>query len=189
MEVDQALQNTTTQQSSQALFGSYLPKGPDYIDTGACRCALRPTPANVQGDDGNKVAWRCTGNQTGDPYTGSGGKWFYPQNKGTPRDQQQDENSALNPPDLTTTYLVVDGKDGQTFRKQDSSDESQLSDLDASCNGLNNTMSTEYYYQEMARLRAGLPPQLCADPNALPIPLQNESSWNATGCLQGFYCG
>ena len=192
MDLAQTLQNkTNVQQATRLAFGSQLPKGPDYIDSGACRCALRPTPENVQGARGNEVAWRCTGNQTEDLYEGSSGKWFYPQNKGTAKDQAQDENSARNPPDRTTTSLVVDGKNGKgsTFQATDASDDPQLSELDAQCDGLNNTLSTSYYYQEIARLRAGLPPQLCADPNAVPVLLQDESSWNETGCLPGFYCG
>ena len=183
----QSLQDSATR---RILFGSQIPKGPDYIDTSACRCALRTIPVNTQDANGNEVAWRCVGNQTSDPYTGLSGKWFYPQTTGSKDDQKDDENSATNPPDLSTSYLIKDDRPDAdpTFIPYTPSDQSQLSSLDIICNGQNDTTSTGLYYQEIARLRAGLPPQLCADPNAVPIPLQNESSWTETGCREGFYC-
>ena len=190
MDTAQTAQNPAAKQAIQTVFGSQIPKGPDFIDSAACRCSLRKVPESVQGANGNEVAWRCIGDQTEAPYEGVSGKWFYPQNKGREEEQQQPEASARNPPDLSTAYVVVDGgaRRGSAFQEQGSVDDPELSELDAPCDGRNNTLATTFYYQEIARLRAGLPPQLCADPNAVPVILQNETSWNQTGCLEGFHC-
>ena len=74
------------------------PKGPTFLDTGGCRCALQ--------EQLEKDAWRCVANITGDVYTGQTGQWFYAGNQTDPDSLKDPTNSDSNPPDTDTAYEI-----------------------------------------------------------------------------------
>jgi len=150
------------------------PKGPFFIDTGGCGCALQ--------EQLDKAAWRCLANATESMYQGQDGKWFYAANQENAASLKQPENSDSNPPDTGTAYEIQNNQwssfphDGGPVHAQD-----------VSCTGHNATQASETFYKDMATLVSGQDDP-CWQPGTLPLVIQNATEWNATGCNLGFFC-
>lgn len=170
-----------------------LPNGPIFIDTASCQCALQANQDTEPNKQSQNEAWRCTGNATENMYAGKSGKWFFPVNEGSKADLNQTFNSANNPPDTTQSYILEDNQDNTTafYTPFNATDYSQLSIFDQACTGQNDTQLSGPFYQALADTAAGkVPPtaRLCAAEGAVPITIQNASSWNDRGCNLGFLC-
>ena len=148
------------------------PAGPDFMDTEQCHCALTSLS-----DTQSRAAWRCMGNQTGNIYQGSTGKWFWPVDNGTifQPNVTMDSDSS-NPPDLKSE-----------FTQQPNS----LSVFDNACNGINNTAMSAALYQGRAEAAAGkLPISIapCWRPGVAPLGIEDLTTWQQQNCSLGFYC-
>lgn len=150
------------------------PKGPFFIDTGACGCALQSQL--------DKEAWRCLANETQSIYQGQGGKWFYAVNQENTASLTQPENANDNPPDLGTAYQIQNNQ-WSTFPDDGGPGNAQ----DVSCTGQNATMASAKFYNDMATMVSGQDDP-CWQPGTLPLVIQNATEWNATGCNLGFLC-
>ena len=170
-----------------------LPTGPIFVDTASCQCALQLKQDTEPSEQSRNQAWRCIGNATENIYLGHTGKWFFPVNEGSKADLNQTYNWANNPPDTTQPYLLEDSQDKTEahYIPFNATDSSQLSLFDQACTGQNDTEFSGPFYQVLADTEAGRIPtaaRLCVAPSAIPITLQNASSWNNTGCNLGFFC-
>ena len=172
------------------------PRGPFYVDTESCRCALQlfnQTAVHLDADD-SEEAWRCIGDSNADVYFGENGKWFLPQHsanfadEGAINDISQPSNWAGNPPDVQKTYIV----DNTTHELEplDDTDQAKLSILDAVCSGQNSSDQSSRYYTSVKQVEAGKLPTDAATclAGTSPIELQNASSWQTQGCNLGFFC-
>ncbi|KAI0477195.1 hypothetical protein GGR56DRAFT_393755 [Xylariaceae sp. FL0804] len=194
----------------------FLPRedsyGPSFLDTGACLCSLRSTGPEGGDDtdstdgsqdsvdagntDGKRsrssriterdstVAWQCIGNQTQGVYTVTTGKWFNPVSKGG--NANGPIYAGSNGPELanalqwnsTSNSLVV-------------ADESELTAWDRACTGVNETTFSTAFYRAFAEQNASQTPvdgAPCWYAGAIPIGIQNLTSWQSDGCPQGFLC-
>jgi hypothetical protein len=102
------------------------PKGPFFIDTGVCGCALQ--------EQLGKAAWRCLANGTESIYKGQDGKWFYAVRTEDSASANQPINSDSNPPDTGTAYQINNDQ-WSTFP----SDGGPKNAQDVSCTGQNAT--------------------------------------------------
>lgn len=174
-----------------------LPKGPDYIDSGTCRCSLQAT--NVQQQDNNNAlvseAWRCTLNQTANPYVGASGMWFVPTN--TPDslglDFAQNESWAGNPPSLQTPYILQgpDNRFNGSLVPYNSESPSGLDSDDQKCTGQNDTDASTLYYegvQKQLQKNSLLLRDTCLLKGSVAVPLGNVSYFEKNGCPLGFLC-
>ena len=133
---------------------------PSYIDTAGCLCALEASRGSL--DNGNQL-WRCLGNVTNDITFGSSGKWF-------PTQQSESSLAGLGeepqdwagyPPDLSTTYVLVQGGLGNLdYVPLAQANPGTLSPQDAKCTGKNNTRASGVYYTQGAAA--------AADPSGTP---------------------
>lgn len=159
-------------------------QGPVFLDTGACICALRAPPPD---NDPEKMQWRCQGNATDNIYVGNGGKWYAPDHdivdtKGVPVEDGGD------PPKTDATF-VSQGKGGLVDLGTVNPD--PLSLQDQACTALNQTSFSTSYYRagnELAANQTPIDAAPCLLAGAVPIKLQNETSWLDGGCHQGFFC-
>ena len=170
-------------------------RGPFYIDTESCRCALQlfnQTAVHLDAQE-SEEAWRCIGDSNEDIYSGENGRWFLPQHTakfadGDINDISQPSNWAGNPPDIQTTYIV----DNTTHELQplDDTDQAQLSVFDTLCSGKNSSDQSTRYYNSVKQIEAGQPPTDASTclAGTSPIELQNASTWQAHGCNLGFFC-
>ena len=165
-------------------FPNYPTLGPQYLDDGGCLCALRDSP------DRHSTAWRCFGNHTLDAYTGSGGQWF------NIRDPQADWralsiNDAGNPPDLPDPMIEPTPQTDAALVPLKGISPNPLNIYDKACSGRNQSQWTTVYYRAEEQKNASQVPIAaapCYQPGAVPIQIQNVTSWLQDGCLSGFYC-
>ena len=156
------------------------PKGPFFIDTVGCGCALQ--------EKLNSEAWRCIANVTQDAYDGDNGKWYYAVNQADPGSLQAPENSNSNPPDTATVYYIQNGNFSKISDTNPVDVNSNVQDIqDFACTGVNQTVASTQFYEQLADVSSGkdLP---CWQPGTLPLPIQDVQSWDSIGCLPGFYC-
>jgi hypothetical protein len=169
------------QRPQQPFIAAIPPQGPSFLDTQACLCAQRSTPAN-----GGQTAWQCIGNQTQGVYTVDTGKWF---NAVNPSGQAPGENvpasDSSNPPDFNNA-LQWDGSQ-LVPANQDS-----MSVYDRFCTGRNQTtFSTAFYRVNVDTPPGGTPPLEavpCFRENALPNLITTPDNWVRQGCNEGFLC-
>ena len=172
------------------------PKGPFFVDTGACRCALQE---ELSGE-----AWRCIGNATEDLYSGEAGKWFWALENNT-SSLKDPVYSDSNPPNTTTGYIDLNGhfvplianttsnEDSITGSNNLPADDSIMPSntttfaQDQQCTGKNDTQASMQFYQELRAIELGkdLP---CWMPGTVPVVIQNSTSWKSSGCNLGFLC-
>jgi hypothetical protein len=168
------------------------PRGPSFLDTTACLCALRPLPgsdklalATGKGTfDNGEAAWQCIGNQTQGVYNITSGKWY--KTKSSKGSIILPMNDDSNPP--VGDDLVWDRK-SRTLKPLE--DKKTLTVYDRDCTGTNRSSFSTSFYRATAQLRAKQLPYdaaPCWRPGALPLQLQNVSSWQNEGCKEGFLC-
>ena len=153
------------------------PKGPFFIDTGGCECALQEQLLTE--------AWRCLANTPENVYQGQDGKWFYALDQNNQASLTEPPNSDSNPPDRAKAYEI---KNGQWWTFPENGDDGVTGNVpDMTCTGFNQTQASETFYNQSAALLSGqdFP---CWQPGTAPLPLQTAESWNTTGCKLGFFC-
>ena len=156
------------------------PTGPSFLDTGACLCALQDSPA--ANDDDAK--WQCIGNQTQGIYKIKSGKWFNSLHGGSNVNGTIDDST--NSP--TTSKPLVFNPGNRSLRDPKKGD---LSVWDAACTGENQTTFSTAFYRAAVELAANKVPvdaAPCWRPGAMPIQIQNVTSWQNKGCIEGFLC-
>ncbi|KAH8898927.1 hypothetical protein GQ53DRAFT_677677 [Thozetella sp. PMI_491] len=153
--------------------------GPIFLDTGACLCAYGRSP--VARSDPAK--WHCIGNQT-DGLNVTSGKWFNTVKDSAFATLPMDD--ASQPPDVSKPLMFDDGSNSLV-----SVDEHKLTAYDNACTGVNNTLFSTARYRVSVALAQddvvvdALP---CYRPGAVPIQMQNLTSFQERGCLPGFLC-
>ncbi|KAF7546975.1 hypothetical protein G7Z17_g8039 [Cylindrodendrum hubeiense] len=166
----------------------YLPqedevKGPIFLDTQACLCAMQTLPST--GSSKDTAAWQCIGNQTQSVYDVTSGKWFNTLHGGDDVDLYFTDDS--NGPDTTEPKIwSTKSKSLKEF-----SNEKSLSVYDRACTGKNNTDFSTSYYQAAIQMSNGDTPIAatpCWRPGAYPMQLQGVDSWLSNGCSEGFLC-
>ncbi|KAF2101114.1 ABC transporter-like protein [Rhizodiscina lignyota] len=163
------------------------PEGPQFIDSGNCLCALQ----EFQGAD-QTTAWRCLGSNKKNQniYQGVSGKWYKPET----------DNSAIDPHALAVnddslrpnnhTAFVAEPGSRQSLVALNSVKKDPLSIFDRACTGHNVTELSQSYYgaqQQIANKQTPTAAATCFS-GALPLTIQNSTSWNKTGCYPGFQC-
>ena len=153
------------------------PRGPFFIDTGGCECALQ--------DKDSEEAWRCLANTPENIYEGDDGKWFYAVDQANSDSLTEPENSDSNPPDTAKAYEI---KNGEWWTFPSDADDGVTGNIqDQFCTGLNQTSASETFYNQSAALLSGqdFP---CWQPGAVPLVLETAATWNTSGCKLGFFC-
>lgn len=155
-------------------------QGPVFLDTQACLCGLRG-PRDLNSND---PSWQCIGNQTQGVYSVTTGKWFNSVGKGSKEKLPMWDNTS-----------GIDTSRALMYKTQnDSFVDASLSELtvwDRACTGINQTsFSTSYYGATIALQRNETPVDAapCWRPGAIPIQIQDDSSWTTNGCSEGFLC-
>ncbi|KAK8069856.1 ABC transporter G family member 24 [Apiospora phragmitis] len=160
-------------------FPQFPPRGPVFLDTEACLCALRRTdPTRPKG-----VAWQCIGNQTQGVYNVTTGKWFAPLHDGAEAGGRVDD--ASNGPD-TAKPLRWD-RDNKSFFPVDDA----MSVYDKACTGQNQTTFSTAFYRAAEQQRNKKPmvdAAPCWREGAMPMQIQTVESWQKDGCSEGFLC-
>ncbi|OTB03679.1 hypothetical protein M426DRAFT_60073 [Hypoxylon sp. CI-4A] len=155
--------------------------GPAFLDTEACLCALRGTQHVRSGDS----SWQCIGNQTQGVYTVTTGKWFGNVGGGSISDNLPIWDST-NTPDTSKALMYDNGTSSLV-----DVDESKLSVWDQACTGQNRTAFSTSYYRAAAELQRNDTPvdaAPCWRSGAVPIQIQDVTSWQEIGCNEGFLC-
>ncbi|TRX90889.1 hypothetical protein FHL15_008293 [Xylaria flabelliformis] len=170
----------------------FLPReqnyGPSFLDNNACLCALRqPEQGNGNGAN-NEVAWQCIGNQTQGVYQVTTGKWFQSLHGG--HNISLPIYDASNGPDTSKALLWDAGNNN--FTSADPDKLSRLTPYDVACTGVNQTTFSTAFYGAFAEKEAGDTP-IAAAPcwrpgGAVPVQIQDVTSWTTTGCPLGFLC-
>ncbi|KAI0413164.1 hypothetical protein F5X98DRAFT_352873 [Xylaria grammica] len=163
----------------------YLPRedsyGPSFLDSGACLCALQ----TVGGSSNNDAAWQCIGNQTQGVYEVTTGKWFESLHGGNKVNLSIYD--ASNGPDTSKALTWDTSKKTLVDANQ-----KRLSIYDKACTGVNQTTFSTAFYRAFAENKAGQDPVSAAPcwrpDGALPVEIQDVTSWNETGCPLGFLC-
>ncbi|KAJ4269974.1 hypothetical protein NW762_001646 [Fusarium torreyae] len=166
------------------------PRGPSFLDTTACLCALRALPeadklAKGQESFSNgQAAWQCIGNQTQGIYNVTSGKWY----------KTKYDKGKINLPIYDNSNPPV----GEALKWDVSSrslkplgDKKTLTIYDRDCTGTNRSSFSTSFYGANKQIQADLLPfdaAPCWRPGALPLQLQNVSSWQNDGCKEGFLC-
>ncbi|CAM1511471.1 Fc.00g089840.m01.CDS01 [Cosmosporella sp. VM-42] len=161
-------------------YPQWPPEGPSFLDTGACLCALQPSPAQNH----KNAAWQCIGNQTQGVYNTTSGKWFGTLHGGRQVNLPMDD--ASNGPDTKSPHFL--SLKDHFFRNLT---HDSLSIYDKACTGVNQTTFSAAFYRAVKELAADKPPvdaAPCWRPGAVPIQIQNVSSWESGGCSEGFLC-
>ena len=154
------------------------PQGPLFIDDEKCTCALQ--------EEIGKEAWRCIANSTANIYSGQTGKWFFALNQSNPESLRALPNSASNPPDVATSYIIQ--SEGQNEKFEEITRENQPPDPDdQDCSGKNDTEASANLYRFLV-VSATDSASPCWQPGTIALSIQNASEWNATGCNLGFLC-
>ncbi|KAF9875361.1 hypothetical protein CkaCkLH20_07181 [Colletotrichum karsti] len=156
------------------------PKGPSFLDTAACLCALRPI-----GDSSSGAAWHCIGNQTQGVYEVTSGRWYDTLHGGNAADGSIDDDS--NGPNTDKPMVFSSGS------LTESANDDGLSEFDRACTGDNRTSFSTSFYEAARAIENGQEPLSAApcyrrDGQAVPIRIQDVQSWNTDGCSPGFLC-
>lgn len=157
----------------------FQPEGPSFLDSEACLCALRTTP----GTSSDGAAWQCIGNQTEGVYVVNTGKWFNTANGGKKVNGPMWDSS--NPPD---TSSALQWKQGSGFQ---AANLDELTIWDRHCTAENrSSFSTSWYnsVNQLSRDEVPIDAAPCWRPGAIPMQIQDENSWVANGCNEGFRC-
>lgn len=154
------------------------PKGPFFIDTGACQCALQEIL--------DQEAWRCISvNATENIYQGNDGKWYFAVDQNNSASITDSKDSDSNPPDTGTEYEIQDDQ-FQPFSDSNVT-ATAVGVQNLACTGQNDTTASGQYYERMDALVSGqMNP--CWQPGTVPLVIQTQSSWNKNGCNLGFLC-
>lgn len=162
------------------------PVGPIFIDDEECTCALQEALGTE--------AWRCVTNSTSEVYSGQTGKWFFAINQTDIASLRDSPNSDSNPPNTSMSYVIEGEGRNAKFKEMNSSsittDSSNITtDLGyVRCSGNNNTEDSSDFYRVMAMPSVMAFSVPCWQPGVIPLVMQNQSAWNATGCNLGFFC-
>jgi hypothetical protein len=144
-------------------------------------CALQTSP-----DDGSDlIAWQCIGNQTQGVYEVTTGKWFNTINGGTNANLPVDD--ASNNPD-TSAILRWDAQQNSLV---ETSNQTGFSSYDQACTAVNETTFSTALYRandEIARNATPVDAAPCYRAGAMPIQIQDLTSWESQGCSEGFLC-
>lgn len=175
---------------------------PEFIDTASCQCALRPIAERVVVGPENTPAWRCIADVNQDIYRGLSGKWFSPVFKESIVGGLSNEEVTGHPRPDTGSWFTVKPFDDRSLRFIPL-DSTFLTSLDGRCTGIVGDQQ-EYMTVESTRSllvqrdekassdknpTATNQPHSChVGPQAVGVPIQNASSWEAVGCLPGFLC-
>lgn len=162
-------------------FPQFTPRGPSFLDTGACLCALQSTPVA----SGDNAVWQCIGNQTQGVYTAKTGKWFNTSHDGN--NISLPVNDASNGPD-TSQPLIFD-PEARTLVPL--TPQIALNVFDKACTGKNQTTFSTSFYRAAEQLRLNQTPvdaAPCWGPGSVPIHIQSVESWLSGGCSEGFLC-
>ena len=157
---------------------AFQPQGPNFIDEEGCRCALQ--------EELGTEAWRCTTNMT-NVYSGQTGKWFFAVNQNNPASLHDSPNSDSNPPNVTSSYFIEGEGRAAGFVVITTPFDEDTDPEDAKCSGKNDTEASANFYRLLASSTT-MSSSPCWQPGVFPLAIQNASSWNATGCLPGFFC-
>lgn len=153
------------------------PKGPFFIDTGGCECALQERLSTE--------AWRCLADIPENVYEGQDGKWFYPVNPNDTDSLTEPANSDSNPPDVAQAYEI---KDDEWWSFPDDEEDGVTGSVpDGTCTGYNQTTASAKFYNQSAAILSG-EDYPCWQPATAPLVIQTPSEWNTTGCKLGFFC-
>ncbi|KAI1101712.1 hypothetical protein F4804DRAFT_290537 [Jackrogersella minutella] len=155
--------------------------GPAFLDTQACLCALRGTNHVRRGEG----SWQCIGNQTQEVYRVTTGKWFNNIGNGTLEDGLAIWD-ASNTPDTGKALMFSNGTSSLVDENP-----SEFSVWDQACTGKNRTSFSTSYYRSVAAIARNDTPidaAPCWRPGAVPIQIQNATSWQTDGCNEGFLC-
>ncbi|WQF76677.1 Putative AAA+ ATPase domain, ABC-2 type transporter, transmembrane domain, ABC transporter [Colletotrichum destructivum] len=155
------------------------PRGPSFLDTAGCLCALQVTPAG----GAPEPAWHCVGDQSVGVYTVRNGRWFKTLNGVGNADGPVYDGS--NPPDTENPMRWLSGA------LRDSPGDAGLSVEDSACTGTNNTRYSTSFYEAAQQINAGQYPLSgapCLRVGAVPIEIQPLQSWQDDGCRPGFLC-
>ncbi|KAJ0168375.1 ABC transporter G family member 24 [Colletotrichum tanaceti] len=156
------------------------PRGPSFLDTAGCLCALQVTTAG----GAPEPAWHCVGDQSVGVYTVRNGRWFKTLN-GVAGNADGPVYDASNPPDTGAPMRWLSGA------LRDSLGDAGLSVEDGACTGENNTRYSTSFYEAAGQINAGQYPLSgapCLRPGAVPIEIQPLQSWLEDGCRPGFLC-
>ncbi|KAF5020767.1 hypothetical protein F66182_7195 [Fusarium sp. NRRL 66182] len=174
----------------QPFLAAEEPRGPTFLDDHACLCALRTLPGVAKAGssfESGQAAWQCIGNQTQGIYNVTSGKWYKPKKaKGTTLLPMYDDS---NPP--IGDDLLYDTSSRSLKPLKDDQDWERLSVYDRYCTGTNRSSFSSSFYQATNQQRAGQLPYAaapCWRPGAMPLQLQNVSSWEKNNCMEGFLC-
>lgn len=164
-----------------SLLTETKPAGPQFIDTGACLCALRT--------DVDTAAWRCIGNRTQDIYNGNSGEWYDIKSDIQPQDASTLAITDKEFPPDTSKAFVFDNN-GLEQEPEDAVQKKLLTPFDEACTAKNDTLLSSHYYKALRQQAAGQTPTAAAVclTGALPVTIQNATSWQQQGCYLGFDC-
>ncbi|CAJ2504778.1 Uu.00g121720.m01.CDS01 [Anthostomella pinea] len=132
----------------------------------------------------DQAAWQCIGNQTQGVYKVTTGKWFKSLHGGSV--VALPIYDASNGPDTSKALTWDSGAKALV-----DADTNALSPYDQACTGLNRTFFSTSFYEAFAQNAAGESPIAaapCWRPEAVPIEIQNLTSWQSDGCSEGFLC-
>lgn len=158
-------------------------RGPSFLDTEACLCALQETRER----DSRDAVWQCIGDQQDDVYETSSGKWFRARDDEGEVDGRIDDDS--NPPSAEEPLVF----DSDISALSSFDNEEQLKLENRFCTGRNRTSFSTSFYRAAEQLENDEDPVdavPCFKPpgTALPVRIQNAESWLENGCLEGFLC-
>lgn len=163
-------------------------KGPAFLDTEACLCALQdvePTANNAAVHV--RSAWQCIGNQTQGVYSVKTGKWFRSSSEPLGAKFAKLPIHDASRPLSTEKPMTWDALN----EKFVDADLAKLTPYDRACTAVNRTTFSQAYYEAHAAQAKGDAPVTaapCYQPGAVPIEIQNVTSWIRDGCLEGFWC-
>ncbi|KAI0169250.1 hypothetical protein GGR52DRAFT_513166 [Hypoxylon sp. FL1284] len=157
------------------------PQGPVFLDTAACLCALRGT----KDLNSNNPSWQCVGNQTESVYQVTSGKWFGGIGKGS-KDKLPiwGDTIGINVTDKGMAYDAPEDSFSEPYT-------ADFTPWDLACTGINRTsFSTSYYHSVAALQRNDTPIDAapCWRAGAIPMQIQDYTSWTRDGCNEGFLC-
>jgi len=166
------------------------PKGPEFLDTEACLCQLRPSPEANSTDDSPPLLWRCFGNQTNGHLYPDDGKWFKAKGDGHSKNQPKDWTDrplfdSSSPPITDASFRWDYDEESLVGNAR------ELSVWDKACTGKNRSSFSTSYYRSVEAMRKDETPidaAPCWRPGAVPLPMQNVSDWQQNGCSEGFLC-
>ena len=121
---------------------------PYYIDTDACLCGLLTSRSTLTNNGEIPELWRCVGNSSANIELGGHAKWH---NTFLPSEDLSGINEpvdcAESPPDLSQTYALEEDKISTVYTVLGPEGSSSLIGADVNCTGINDTVSSELYFE------------------------------------------